>query len=157
MLKQKVGSFELYKSVVEYGEGFPNMEVRTEPTVDKIKDRIKEIKTKMMENGTIEALVEFDELTYGIATGYNTIIYYEYDTEDTVGGAVFVNVEPRSVDNGNSYAYFLVVYDEYDGHVEERDTYNEDELNVLVDDLPQILMEVEPEFSQLDQEFHSKF
>lgn len=152
-LKERIGLFKLNKGVLNLGEGFANRIVDIEDTTERIQERISEIQLKFVDKGVIEELKD-GYISFGISTGYNTIIYYEYMAEDTIGGAVYVNVEPVQVDTG--YTLHLVLYEEYDGHVEELDRYKESELTILIDDLPSFMRDSEKEFRKLDLEYKQK-
>lgn len=141
-LKNKVGSFELRQEEV---------------TREQVEALMETVKQDFKDGGRIEDLIEHGDPAFDLCADFNTVVYYDYVAENTLGGAVFINLEPYDVNEGDannppSVEYFLTLYAEYDGHVEDYGQFDDTALELAVNELYTVMAKEEKEFKKLDEQ-----
>lgn len=123
-----------------------------EKTIEEIEKHVSKVVQDIKNKDLIEKLTKYG-FCHDVVAGYNTVIYYEWEPVpyETLGGAVFVNVELRDDKNPN---YYLTVYSEYDGNIEEYgyQEYKISQLDKLVHNFDDILTYYEEQFTEIDKE-----
>lgn len=124
-----------------------------------IKPRMESVIAQIEEQDLLQELIEEDATPHDVVSGWNTVIYYEWMAPDTEGASLFINVELR---NPSEPTYYLVVYNEYNGHVEEYDKYLVQyseyggDFGGLLSDMEALLEIHERDFTEVDAEVKKK-